>query len=148
MDEQFMIEAISEAKKSLLTDDVPVGSIIVYNGTIIARGHNCKEENKNAICHAEIMAIQEACRYFNNWHLDGCTMYVTLEPCLMCAGALIQSRISKLVYATSSEKFGYVESIGKVLDNSLNNHIVKVESGVCKYQSQELLKDFFDKKRK
>lgn len=147
MDEYFMNEAIQEAKLCLLTDDVPVGAVVVKDGIIIGRGHNCKEKEQNATRHAEIIAIEEACRYENNWHLDGCTLYVTLEPCLMCSGAIIQSRISRLVYATESEKFGYIESIDSVLTNSKNNHSVIIEKGICKGECQKLIKDFFKEKR-
>lgn len=147
MDEYFMKEALKEAELCLITDDVPVGAVVVKYGNIIGRGHNCKEKDQNATRHAEIVAIENACLVENNWHLDECTLYVTLEPCLMCAGALIQSRISNLVYATESEKFGYVESIDAVLSNSKNNHSVVIKKGVCKDEAQELIKDFFKKKR-
>ena len=117
MDEYYMHEALKEAKKSYKADDVPVGAIIVMNNKIIAKAHNKKEKHKNAIEHAEILAISKACKKLNTWHLEKCTIYVTLEPCLMCAGALIQSRIGKLVYATNNEKFGYVESIDNILND-------------------------------
>lgn len=147
MNEKYMIEAIKEAKKAYLNGDVPVGAIIVLNNKIIARAYNHKEKNKIATEHAEIMAINKACKKLRTWHLNECTMYVTLEPCLMCAGALIQSRIKKLVYACENEKFGYVNSINNVLNDKKNNHLVEVESGLLKDESQKLLKDFFKDKR-
>lgn len=142
----YMTEALKEAKKAYEQGDVPVGAVIVYNNIIIARNHNQKELNQNATDHAEILVIKEACKYFNNWHLDDCILYVTLEPCLMCAGAIIQSRIKKVVYATSSPKFGYIESLTK-LNNENNNHIPIIETGICETESSQLLKKFFKNKR-
>ena len=109
MDRKYMEEALIEARKSLELDEVPIGAVIVYNGEIIARAHNLKEHNKSAIAHAEIIAIEEACKVIGDWRLSECTLYVTVEPCLMCCGAIIQSRIKRLVYAASNAKFGYVE---------------------------------------
>jgi len=139
--------ALKEAKKSYKKGDVPVGAVIVENGKVISKAHNEKEKKKNAVKHAELLAISRACKKKKNWHLDNCEMYVTLEPCLMCAGALIQSRIKKLVFATKSEKFGYVESIEPILNNEKNNHKIEIYSGVCAEESQQLLKDFFKEKR-
>ena len=114
MDETYMKIALKEAEKSYAIDDVPVGAIIVYQNKIIARAHNTKQKSQIAVNHAEIVAITKACKKLNSWHLDDCTMYVTMEPCLMCAGALLQSRISRLVYATPNLKFGFVESIDSI----------------------------------
>lgn len=147
MDEKYMNIALEEAYKSYEKGDVPVGAIVVYKNEIIARAHNCKEQNKNAVEHAEILAISQACQKLNTWHLEECTIYVTLEPCLMCAGALIQSRIGKLVFATENEKFGYVGSISNVLNNKNNNHHPIIINGICKEKSQKLLKEFFKDKR-
>ncbi len=147
MDEKYMNVALEEALKSYKKGDVPVGAIIVYKNKIIAKAHNSKEQNKNAIEHAEILAISQACKKLKTWHLEECTIYVTLEPCLMCAGALIQSRIGKLVFATENEKFGYVGSISNVLNNRNNNHHPIIISGICKEESQKLLKNFFKDKR-
>jgi tRNA(adenine34) deaminase len=147
MDEKYMNIALEEAYKSYEKGDVPVGAVVVYKNEIIARAHNCKEQNKNAVEHAEILAISQACQKLNTWHLEECTIYVTLEPCLMCAGALIQSRIGKLVFATENEKFGYVGSISNVLNNKSNNHHPIIINGICKEKSQKLLKEFFKDKR-
>lgn len=147
MDEKYMNIALEEAYKSYEKGDVPVGAVVVYKNEIIARAHNCKEQNKNAVEHAEILAISQACQKLNTWHLEECTIYVTLEPCLMCAGALIQSRIGKLVFATENEKFGYVCSISNVLNNKSNNHHPIIINGICKEKSQKLLKEFFKDKR-
>ena len=147
MDEKYMNIALEEAYKSYEKGDVPVGAVVVYKNEIIAKAHNCKEQNKNAVEHAEILAISQACQKLNTWHLEECTIYVTLEPCLMCAGALIQSRIGKLVFATENEKFGYVGSISNVLNNKSNNHHPIIINGICKEKSQKLLKEFFKDKR-
>lgn len=147
MDEKYMNIALEEAYKSYEKGDVPVGAVVVYKNEIIARAHNCKEQNKNAVEHAEILAISQACQKLNTWHLEECTIYVTLEPCLMCAGALIQSRIGKLVFATENEKFGYVGSISNVLNNKSNNHHPIIINGICKEKSHKLLKEFFKDKR-
>lgn len=147
MHEKYMKIALEEAKKSLKHDDIPVGAVIVYKDQIIAKTHNQKELNQNAICHAEILAIEEACKYMNSWYLNECTLYVTMEPCLMCAGAILQSRIKTVVYATKNPKFGYVESIDSVLNNPKNNHTVNIISGICEQNSSFLLKEFFKGKR-
>ena len=138
--------ALAEAKKSLKFGDVPVGAIIVKNDKIISKGHNEKEKRKIATKHAEIIAIEKACKKLNTWHLDDCDLYVTLEPCLMCCGAIIQSRIKNVYYSTASKKFGYVESINQLF-NTKNNHIPNIYCGLNKEQSIKLLKDFFKDKR-
>lgn len=145
---KFMLAALEEAKKSLITKDVPVGAVIVKNGKIVAKGHNQKEWKKNAIKHAEIIAIEKACRRLKTWRLNKCTLYTTLEPCMMCCGAIIQSRIEKVVYATINPKFGYVESVEKFLSNDKNNHHVITERGICEEEATNLLKNFFEEKRK
>lgn len=147
MDEIYMKIALKEAEKSYAIDDVPVGAIIVCQNKIIARAHNTKQKSKIAVNHAEIIAITKACKKLKTWHLDECTMYVTMEPCLMCAGALLQSRISRLVYATPNFKFGFIESVDSVLNNGKNNHKIEIRSGVCKEESEKILKEFFKAKR-
>ena len=104
-DEEYMAEALKEAEIAMSEDEVPIGCIIVYQGQIIARTHNQKETLKKATGHAEILAINQASEYLNLWHLDGCTMYVTLEPCMMCTGAIIQSRITRLVIGANESKW-------------------------------------------
>lgn len=148
MSEKYMNLALKEAKKAYKHDDVPVGAVIIKDNKIISKAHNQKEKKKNATRHAEIIAIEKACKKLKTWHLDDCILYVTLEPCLMCAGALIQSRIKKVVYSTTSEKFGYIESIDNVFLKNKNNHLVEIEKGLCAKESQKLLKDFFKQKRK
>ncbi len=146
MNEKYMQEALKEARKSYLLEEVPIGAVIVYKDRIIARAHNLKEHNKNAVAHAEILAIQKACKKIGDWRLNECTLYVTVEPCLMCAGAIIQSRIGKLVYSVANPKFGYVESIDQVLNNSKNNHHVIVEK-IPNKDCLDLLQQFFQKQR-
>ena len=147
MNENYMLKALEEAKKSFVAGDVPVGAVIVKDNKIIAKAHNEKEIRKIATKHAEIIAIERACKKLDSWHLDDCILYVTLEPCLMCAGAIIQSRISKIVYSISNEKFGFVGSIENVLNNKKNNHKVEIVSGVLEKESKELIKNFFKGKR-
>ena len=143
----YMNLALKEAKKSFKNNDVPVGAIIVKNGKIISKGHNQKEKKKNAIKHAEIIAIEKACKKLHNWHLNDCVMYVTLEPCLMCCGAIIQSRIKKVIYATSCDKFGYIESIDHIFQKNKNNHFVEIKKGIMQNESEQILKKFFQQIR-
>ena len=145
----YMKEALKEAKKALKGKcaDVPIGAVIIEEGKIIARAHNQKEKKQQATKHAEITAIEKACKKKKSWYLDNCELYVTMEPCLMCCGAIIQSRIKKVVYGTKNDKFGYVESIDKVFEKA-NNHKPIVESGVCEEECSQIVKDFFETKRK
>jgi len=147
MDEKYMKIALKQAKKSLKTDDIPIGAVIVKNNRIISKACNKKEKLKISTKHAEIIAIEKACKRLKTWHLNDCILYTTLEPCEMCTGAIIQSRISKLVYAASNEKFGYIESINDINHNK-NNHKFEIVKGIYKEESIELLKEFFKEKRK
>ena len=140
----FMKEALKEAKKAYLKEEVPVGCVIVYNNEIIARAHNTRHKNKSALDHAEILAIKKANKKLNAWMLDNATIYVTLEPCLMCAGAIFQSRIKRVVYAASEPKFG---SFGSIIDVSNPiykfNHKVELTKGILESDASLLLKSFF-----
>ena len=144
----FMNEALKEAKKAYKKEEVPVGCVIVYNNEIIARAHNTRHKNKSALDHAEILAIKKANKKLNAWMLDRATLYVTLEPCLMCAGAIYQSRIKRVVFAASEPKFG---SFGSVIDlSSIEykfNHKVDVVKGIKELESSTLLKTFFKELR-
>lgn len=142
-DIKYMRLALNEAKKAYNNGDVPVGCVIVKNGEVIARAHNIRQLKKDTLGHSEIVAIKKACKKLNAWILEGCTMYVTLEPCLMCAGAILHARIERLVYATEEPKFGSIESVARVLDNDKYNHVVKIEKGILKDEASELLKKFF-----
>lgn len=145
--EKFMIEALKEAKKAYKKLEIPVGAIIVKDGTIISRAHNVKEERNDTTKHAEIIAIQKASKKLENWRLNDCEMYVTLEPCAMCAGAIIQARIKKVYIGTMDEKTGACGSVLNLLQDYKFNHIVEFEEGVLKEKSEKLLKDFFKELR-
>ena len=138
-----MNEALKEAKKALEEEEVPVGAVIVKNGKIIARAHNTKETSKDATCHAEILAIKKACKKLDSWRLLDCDMYVTLEPCPMCAGALINSRIKNLYIGTDDDKSGACGSVLNLLEDYKFNHKIKVDKYILKEECESLLKDFF-----
>ena len=148
MDSIFMKEALKEAKKAYKKLEVPVGCVIVKDGKIIARAHNLKETKYDTTKHAEILAIQKASKKLESWRLIDCDMYVTLEPCPMCAGAIIQSRIKNLYYGASDEKTGAVGSVLNLMEDFKFNHIVNVEKGILKNDCENLLKDFFRELRK
>lgn len=145
MDIQYMKEALQEANNS--TYEVPVGAIIVYENSIIARAHNLRETNQDPTDHAEIIAIKEASRALGSWRLLDCTMYVTLEPCPMCAGAIINSRIKRLVIGAMDPKRGCCGSVYNLVDNENFNHRVVLKTGVLEEESRKLLQDFFRKRR-
>lgn len=142
-----MTAALAEAKKAYDRDEIPVGAVIVRNGKIIARGYNIKEEKKDTTKHAEIIAIQKASKKIDAWRLNECEMYVTLEPCAMCAGALIQSRIKKLYIGTMDPKTGACGSVLNLLTDYKFNHKVDVEYLIMQEECEKILKDFFRKLR-
>ena len=146
--EYYMGEALKEAKRAYKKLEIPVGAIIVKDGVIIAKAHNLKEMKFDATQHAEINVIKKASKKMGTWRLTGCEMYVTLEPCSMCAGALIQSRIDKLYIGTMDDKTGDCGSVLDLLKDYKFNHIVKVEKGICEKECKELLKSFFKELRK
>lgn len=141
--EKFMEEALKEAFKAYKKEEVPVGAIIVKDGKIIARAHNLKESKNDTTNHAEILAIQKASKKLNSWRLIDCEMYVTLEPCSMCAGAIINSRVSKLYIGTMDKKTGACGSVLNLLEDYKFNHIVQVEKYILKDKCEKILKDFF-----
>ena len=147
MQEFFMREALKEAKKAYNKLEIPVGAVIVKDGEIIAKAHNIKEEKKDTTKHAEILAIQKASKKLETWRLNDCEMYVTLEPCPMCAGALIQSRIKKVYIGTMDEKTGACGSVLNLLEDFKFNHKVEVEKGILKEECEKILKEFFIKLR-
>ncbi|MCI8640739.1 MAG: nucleoside deaminase [Clostridia bacterium] len=147
-EEKFMKEALKEAKKAYDKLEVPVGAIIVRDNKIIARAHNLKETKFDTTKHAEILAIQKASRKLNSWRLIDCEMYVTLEPCSMCAGALINSRIKKVYIGANDEKTGAVGSVFNLLEDYTFNHKVQFEKGILKKECEKILKDFFKEIRK
>lgn len=144
----YMNEALKEAVKAFDADEVPVGAIIVYKGGIIARAHNQIKILKDPTAHAEIIAITQAANFLQNERLTDCVMYSTLEPCAMCAGAMVLSRIKSLIYAAKDPKTGSHNSVFKILNNGKLNHRVKVKSGILEQESGALMKDFFYAKRK
>ncbi len=148
MEEKFMKEALKEAKKAYDKLEVPVGAVIVKDGKIIARAHNLKETKFDTTKHAEILAIQKASKKLNSWRLLDCEMYVTLEPCSMCAGALINSRIKKVYIGANDEKTGAVGSVFNLLEDYTFNHKVEYEKGVLQEECESILKQFFKELRK
>ena len=143
MQEEFMREALKEAKKAYNKLEVPVGAVIVKDGEIISKAHNLKETKKDTIKHAEIIAIQRASKKLDSWRLNDCEMYITLEPCPMCAGAIIQSRIKKIYIGAMDEKTGACGSALNLIENYKFNHKVEVEKGLLKAECEKILKDFF-----
>lgn len=145
-DEYFMKEAIKRAKKAYMLNEPPIGAVIVMDGEIISSGYNKREIKKNALCHAEIEAINKACKKVGGWRLVGCSLYVSLEPCVMCAGAIINSRIDKVVFGAYDKRFG---AMGSVCDISKMpfNHSPQVVGGVLENESVQLLKRFFSEIR-
>lgn len=146
--EHFMKEALKEAKKAYEKLEVPVGAVIVKDGKIIARAHNLKETKYDTTKHAEILAIQKASKKLKSWRLTDCEMYITLEPCSMCAGALINSRIKKIYIGTLDNKTGAAGSVLNLFDDYTFNHKVEVEKGIMVEQCETILKDFFKMLRK
>ena len=143
MEEKFMKEAIKQAKKAYDKEEIPVGAVIVKDGKIIARGYNKKEEKKDTTQHAEIIAIQKASRKIGAWRLQDCEMYVTLEPCAMCTGALIQARLKRVYIGTMDPKTGACGSVLNLLEDYKFNHKVEVETNIMQKECEKILKDFF-----
>lgn len=145
--EKFMKEAIRQAKKAQALDEVPIGCVIVCDQKIIARGYNRRNTDKNTLSHAELNAIRKAGRKLGDWRLEGCTMYVTLEPCQMCAGALVQSRIDEVVIGSMNPKAGCAGSVINLLEMEGFNHQVKVTRGVLEEECSQMLSSFFKELR-
>ena len=142
-DEKYMRAAIGQARKAGAIGEVPIGCVIVYEDKIIARGYNRRTIDKNVLSHAEIIAIKKACKKIGDWRLEGCTMYVTLEPCPMCAGAIVQARIPKVVIGCMNPKAGCAGSVLDLLHEDGFNHQVEMENGVLEEECSRLMKDFF-----
>ena len=137
--EYYMKKALEEAKKALSLDEVPIGCIIVKDNKIIATSYNRKTLDNIATYHAEILAIEKACQRLGTWYLDECILYTTVEPCMMCTGAIIQARIKRVVYGTNNEAFGYL--------SKLENTKIQMTSGILKEECMKVMSDFFKKKR-
>lgn len=138
-----MKEALKQAKKALKYDEVPIGCVIVHNDKIIARGYNKRNTKKNTIAHAEMIAINKASKVLGDWRLEDCTMYVTLEPCQMCAGAIVQSRIKTVVVGTMNKKAGCAGSVLNLLQMKEFNHQVELITGVLEAECAKIIQDFF-----
>ncbi|MBQ9298170.1 MAG: tRNA adenosine(34) deaminase TadA [Clostridia bacterium] len=147
MEEKFMRQALREAEKAYDKEEIPVGAVIVKNGKIIGRGHNLKECKKDTTKHAEIIAIQKASKKLDAWRLEDCEMYVTLEPCTMCMGAIINARVKKVYIGALDEKTG---ACGSFIDLTKYkyNHIVEIEKGILKSECEYIIKDFFSQLRR
>ena len=137
MNEYYMNIALKEAKKALKHNEVPIGAVIVKDNKIISKAFNKRETKKNIINHAEILAISKACKKIKNWRLNDCTIYITMEPCMMCSGAIEQSRINKIVYGTKNEKFGYTKSLKNI----------EIIPNICEKECKDLVQNFFKKMR-
>jgi tRNA(adenine34) deaminase len=146
-DEHWMKEALVEAKLAFELDEVPVGAIVVYQNHVIGRGHNLKEKHQHVTAHAELIAIEQASQHLQSWRLKGCTLYVTLEPCMMCTGALIQSRIDRIVFGVKDEKSGAIQSQLQLQKIPRLQHLPLIQSDILSSDSQALLKTYFQKKR-
>lgn len=146
-DETFMHRALLEAKKAYLKGEVPVGAVITLDGQVIARAHNRREELQDPTAHAEILAIREAAAKLRSWRLVGATIYVTLEPCPMCAGALVLARIGRLVYGAADPKSGAAGSVMNLVNHEVLNHRISVTSGILEDECSALLKQFFSELR-
>ena len=142
-DEKYMKEAMKQARKAYRLGEVPIGCVIVHEGKIIGRGYNRRNTDKNTLAHAEITAINRASKVIGDWRLEDCTLYVTLEPCQMCAGAIVQARIPKVVMASMNPKAGCAGSILNILDMPQFNHQVEVVAGVLDEECSRMLKEFF-----
>ena len=146
-DERYMKEAIKQAKKAYALDEVPIGCVIVQDNKIIARGYNRRNTDKNALAHAEISAIKKASKKTGDWRLEDCTMYVTLEPCQMCAGAIVQSRMKKVVIGAMNPKAGCAGSVINILQMKQYNHQAEMENGILEKECADMLSTFFKELR-
>lgn len=147
-DEKYMKEAIRQAKKAAAAGDVPIGCIIVKEDKIIARGYNKRNAKKTTLAHAELLAIEKASKKLGDWRLEECTMYITLEPCQMCAGAIVQARISKVVVGAMNKKAGCAGSVLNLFQVDAFNHQVEFEHGILEEECSTMLSEFFEKLRK
>ena len=147
INQEMMKKALQLARKAYEQEEVPVGALIVLKDRIIARAHNKKEKLRDPTAHAEILAIQKTCKYLNSWHLDEATLYVTLEPCPMCAYAIIQARLKRVVFGTYDQKAGAAGSVVNLFEKKLFNHDVEVVGGILEEECGALLKNFFQERR-
>ncbi|MDR0949927.1 MAG: tRNA adenosine(34) deaminase TadA [Lachnospiraceae bacterium] len=146
--EYYMKEALRQAKKASALGEVPIGCVVVRNREIIGRGYNRRNKDKSTLAHAELTAIRRACKHFGDWRLEDCTIYITLEPCPMCSGAILQARFPLVVIGCMNPKAGCAGSIINLLDMPDFNHQARILTGICETQCSQLLKDFFIDLRK
>ncbi len=139
----YMKLALEEAKEAFLKREVPIGAVVVKDNVVLARAHNLKETLQDPTAHAEILAIKRATRALGSWRLDGCTLYVTIEPCPMCAGALVQARVSNLIYGATDLKGGAAGTLFNIVNDKRLNHRLKVESGILEIKCRRIMKEFF-----
>lgn len=142
-DEGYMRVALAEAAEAAMLGDVPIGAVVVHDGQIIARGQNRREADRDPTAHAELLALRQAARHLGGWRLSGCTVYATLEPCPMCAGALLQARVDRLVYGAPDPKAGAAGGVVDLFRGVRFNHTVQVTAGVCEAECREILQRFF-----
>lgn len=147
-DEYYMKLAIEEAKKAADIEEVPIGAVLVINDEVIAKAHNLRETQQRSIAHAELLALDEACQRLDTWRLEDSTLYVTLEPCAMCSGAIVLSRVKRVVYGASDPKGGCAGTLMNLLQEQRFNHQAEVVSGVCEEECSDLLSSFFRQLRK
>ena len=147
IDQKFMKLDLKEAQKARDIDEVPIGAVDVLDGKVIARGHNTREKTGNAVNHAEIVVIQKACKKVGNWRLDGVTLYVTIEPCPMCMGAMLNARLKRLVFGAFDKKGGACGSLYDINDGKYN-HMVEIKSGVLETECGHIIRTYFEEKRR
>lgn len=147
-DAYYMGLALEEAEKAAALGEIPIGAVLVQEGEVISRAHNLREMNQDATAHAEILVIREACAKLKRWRLSGCTLYVTVEPCPMCSGAIVNGRIDRVVYGCPDVKAGGAESIFNIITNPNLNHCAEVTSGVLEEDCAQVMKTFFQRRRK
>lgn len=146
-DEKFMKKALKEAEKAVVEDEVPVGAVAVLDGKVIARAHNNRERTQNAVNHAEILVIQKACKKLSSWRLDGVTLYVTIEPCPMCMGAIINARIPRVVYGARDKKAGCCGTLYDLNEGKFN-HVTSITQGVLEEECGGIIRSYFEEKRR
>lgn len=146
-DRGYMQLALAEARKAAELGEIPIGAVLVYGGEVVAAAHNMRETWRDATAHAEVIVIRKACSRLNRWRLSGCSLYVTVEPCPMCSGAIVNSRIDRVIYGCPDSKAGGAESIFNIITNPNLNHCAEVVSGVCEEECAQVMKDFFRRRR-
>lgn len=147
-DENYMQLALAEARKAYAEGEIPIGAVLVMDGIVVAAAHNQRESWRDGTAHAEMIVLQEACRKLGRWRLTGSTLYVTIEPCPMCAGALVMSRVDRLVYGSADSKAGAVESLFNIVQHPALNHRMEVRAGILAEQCSGIMQEFFRERRK